>query len=330
MRILVGWDNAQQAELISMYLGIGDHETVMAIGPDQLSARLNNGEAWDVVFLSVTLPDVDGGFQTFSQIKTQYPDIPIVGACFPADVYRVVRFMAHGMTAYAIRDEQGDYLFMLMAVLESAVEAVWALRNQKLAEKLREEVQSVRKLQESMIPAQIVAPAGCTIVARYEPSQIRVAGGRAVTMAGGDYYDVFNFDDNQVVMLVGDASGSWHEGGHVHRSDTHACSNDSGLSTYGHSEIRRRKSITNTCQHSVVTEDGGFITLCYGLLRLDTNELQWTSAGHPIPLVQDMTTGQIARSKPTAAAGLPLAIYPDMEYDAFTYKTAGKISLVVL
>lgn len=327
MRILVGWDDAKQADLISMYLGIGDHETVVAIGSEQLSSRLHDNELWDVVFLSVTLPDVESGFQAFTRIRTLRPDLPIVGACFPAEVYRVVRFMAHGMTAYAIRDEQGDYLFMLMAVLESAVEAVWAIRNQQLAEKLREEVEAVRKLQESMIPSQITAPAGCTIVARYEPSQIRVAGGRAVTMAGGDYYDVFHLDDNQVVLLVGDASG--------HGMKAAMCimvmhTLVRMIRTQRYQDTAKFVAEINNqlCNHSVVTEDGGFITLCYGLLQLDKNELQWTSAGHPIPLVQDMATGQIVPLEPDSAAGLPLAIYPDLEYDSFVYKLPEKYRLL--
>jgi phosphoserine phosphatase RsbU/P len=44
-------------------------------------------------------------------------------------------------------------------------------------------------------------------VARYESSQIRVLGDRPVVMAGGDYYDVFSFDDGQVVLVLGDAAG---------------------------------------------------------------------------------------------------------------------------
>lgn len=327
MRILVGWDNLQQADLMSMYLGVGDHEINVVSGGDELLSSVESDEAWDVLFLSITLPTIEAGFETFTRIRNVRPDLPIVGACQANEVYRVVPFMTHGMSAYAIRDEHGDFLFMLLAVLESAVESVRALRDHQIAEKLREEVQSVRKLQESMIPAHIDAPDGWKIVARYEPSQIRVAGGRAVTMAGGDYYDVFTLDDNSIVLLVGDASGHGMKAAMsimvmhtlVRMIRTHRYQNTAAFVAEINNQL---------CQHSVVNDEGGFITLCYGLLRLDTNELQWTSAGHPIPLVQDLTTGEIRALEADTAAGLPLAIYPDMEYDTFTIKMPEKYRLL--
>jgi sigma-B regulation protein RsbU (phosphoserine phosphatase) len=327
MRILVGWDNPEQADLISMYVGVGDHEVSIVNSGEELIERLSTPDAWDVLFLSIDLPDIERGFEAFSQIRGMRPEMPVVGACRAADVYRVVRFMTHGMSAYAIRDEQGDFLFMLLAVLESAVEAVRALRDQQVAEKLREEVRSVRKLQESMIPAHIEAPAGCTIAARYEPSQIRVAGGKVVTMAGGDYYDVFTLDDNHIVLLVGDASGHGMKAAMsimvmhtlVRMIRNHRYQNTAAFVAEINNQL---------CQHSVVNEEGGFITLCYGLLQLDTNELQWTSAGHPIPLVQDLATGEIRALADDSAGGLPLAIYPDVEYETFTHTLPDKYRLL--
>ena len=327
MRILVGWDNPEQADLLGMYLGIGDHEVTVALGGEELASKLDSETPWDVLFLSITLPDVETGFETFKKIKRNWPDLPIVGACQTGDVYRVVRFMTNGMSAYAIRDEQGDYMFMLLAVLESAVEAVRAMRDQQVAEKLREEVQSVRKLQESMIPAQIDAPEGCTIVARYEPSQIRVAGGRVVTMAGGDYYDVFTLGDNHIVLLVGDASGHGMKAA-MSIMVMHTLVRMIRTQRYKNTAEFVQEINNQLCQHSVVNEEGGFITLCYGLLQLDTNELQWTSAGHPIPLVQNMVTNEIQAVEVDTAAGLPLAIYPDIEYDTFTYKLPEKYRLL--
>jgi serine phosphatase RsbU (regulator of sigma subunit) len=138
-------------------------------------------------------------------------------------------------------------------------------------------------------------------------------------MAGGDYYDVFTLDDNHIVLLVGDASGHGMKAAMsimvmhtlVRMIRTHRYQNTAAFVAEINNQL---------CQHSVVNEEGGFITLCYGLLQLDTNELQWTSAGHPIPLVQDLTTGIVRALEADTTAGLPLAIYPDMEYDTFTVR----------
>ena len=327
MRILVGWDNPEQADLISMYLGLGEHEIKIVLGGGELISRLSGGEPCDVVFLSITLPDVETGFDTFQEVKRLRPEVPIVGACETADVFRVVRFMTHGMCAYAIRDANGDYLFMLLAVLESAVEAVKALRDQQVTQKLHEELQAVRKLQESMIPAHIDAPAGCQIVARYEPSQIRVAGGRVVTMAGGDYYDVFTLDDNHVVLLVGDASGHGMKAA-MSIMVMHTLVRMIRTQRYQNTAAFVAAINNQLCEHSIVQEEGGFITLAYGLLTLDTNELQWTSAGHPIPLVQDLDTGEIRALAADNTAGLPLAIYPDLDYDTLHSQLPDKYRLL--
>ena len=178
-----------------------------------------------------------------------------------------------------------------------------------------------------MIPAQIDAPEGCTIVARYEPSQIRVAGGRVVTMAGGDYYDVFSLGDNHIVLLVGDASGHGMKAA-MSIMVMHTLVRMIRTQRYKNTAEFVQEINNQLCQHSVVNEEGGFITLCYGLLQLDTNELQWTSAGHPIPLVQNMVTNEIQAVEVDTAAGLPLAIYPDIEYDTFTYKLPEKYRLL--
>ena len=71
---------------------------------------------------------------------------------------------------------------------------------------LRDEMDGVRRMQESIIPKGLVPPEGYAITARYEPAQMQVVGEVPVVMAGGDYYDLFLPDKNQSLM-VGDASG---------------------------------------------------------------------------------------------------------------------------
>jgi serine phosphatase RsbU (regulator of sigma subunit) len=130
-----------------------------------------------------------------------------VAASQPGDVYRLATYLTSGLRSYLIRDANGDFMFLIHAVIVGAVKQVEADRERLVAEKLRREIDSVRQLQESIIPQQISCPENYSIAARYESSQIRVIGGQPVTMAGGDYYDAFTLPDDSVIVLVGDASG---------------------------------------------------------------------------------------------------------------------------
>lgn len=316
MRILVGWDNESEIDLIGMYLGVDGSDVVTALGPNALQEQIASGERFDVVLLAINMPEVDDGYELFHKLQREWLDTPIVGACQPQEVFKIVRFMANGMNGYVIRDGAGDYMFMLQTILESTVDAVRAAREQQLAAKLREEVDSVRKLQESVIPRHIDAPPGYQIRGRYEPSQIRVVGGQAVTMAGGDYYDIFTLADNSIVLLVGDASG-------------HGMKAAMSIMTM-HTLVRmiRSQKYTDTahfvteinkqlCEQTIVSEEGGFITLLYAIFNPETRELQWTSAGHPPPFVHDYATGTIAPLGNEDVGGLPLAVTEWAEYETY-------------
>lgn len=315
MRILVGWDNPAEAELLSLYLGIGDNEVTVATTPHAILER-GRDLGWDVTLLSLSLPDSQGAYEVFQELRKAQPECPIVGACHPVEVFRIARFMTHGMRSYINRDTSGDFMFLVHATLEGVVEAVRAEREQKLAERLREEIESVRKLQESIIPRDLHCPPGYRVVARYEPSQIQVVGGRPVILAGGDYYDLFRLDDDNVVILVGDASGHGMK----------ACMSIFAMHTlvgmirgrqYANTaafvgEINRR-----LCEHTILKDQGGFITLLYGVLNTTEGTFQWTSAGHPFPLLHTLGDDAITAIGTKGATGLPLGLYDDGDYETY-------------
>ncbi len=316
MKILVAWDQPEQLDLLQVYLGLGDHELTCVTAVDEVFA-LAETQQWDVVLMPITLPDVDRGFEVFTQLRRSQPDTPVVGVCEPQEVFRIVRFMTSGMSAYMIRDANSDYLFMLLSVLEATVDAARASREQKVMERLREEIDAVRKLQETMIPPLIDAPRGYQMCARYEPSQLRVMGGRPVTMAGGDYYDVFNLDENSMVFLVGDASGHGMKAA-MSIMIMHTLVRMIRTQSYKDTAAFVAEINNQLVQQTIVSEEGGFITLLYAILRLDKHEIQWTSAGHPLPLLQDLDTGEIRPLAEGDPSGLPLAIMHGAEYETIT------------
>lgn len=136
-------------------------------------------------------------------------------------------------------------------------------------------------------------------------------------MTGGDYYDVFTLPDGNMVFLVGDASGHGMK----------ACMSIMTMHTLVRM-IRTREyadtshfvsEINNQlCEQLVVSDEGGFITLLYGILDVTRNELQWSAAGHQPPILQNLDMGEISPIAGTDAGGLPLAVVKRAEYDSYT------------
>ena len=314
MRILVGWDDIAEAELIDTFLNVDENTAQVFTDAGGLTHAAANDD-FDAVLMDLTFPSESVAFELFEGIRRRLPNAPVVGAWRPGEISQVAKFIKNGLHSFISRDDAGDFVFLLTSIMEAAYLTVQAQRAQIVAEKLREEVEAVRQLQEAVLPHDLPMPQGYKIVARYEPSQIRVFGEQPVVMAGGDYYDVFSMEGNDVVIVLGDAAGH----------GVKACMSIMTMHTLI-SMIRDRRFADTAefvtevnrrlCNSSVISADqGGFITLLYCTLDAVTHRFEWTSAGHPMPLLQDLATNEIHKLGSKEEGGLPLIIDEDWEYE---------------
>lgn len=313
MRILVGWDNPIESETIDLILNVEESSASIFSDAAEFDAAIPK-QPWDVVLLATNFPNEDDALNLFKKVQDSLPNVPVVGAWKQGEFTNLARFISHGLHSHLMRDTEGDYIFLLPSMMEAAMAAALAQRSRVLAERLREEVDSVRRLQESVIPRDLPAPDGYEVVARYEPSQIRIVGNMPVIMAGGDYYDVFNLENDKIILLVGDASGH----------GVKACMSIMTMHTlirmirdqrYPNtvdfvSEVNRR-----LCGSDIVQDEGGFITLLYSTLDLSRHRLVFTSAGQPMPLLQNLDTNEVHMLGSEEQGGLPLAIDSDWVYE---------------
>jgi serine phosphatase RsbU (regulator of sigma subunit) len=240
----------------------------------------------------------------------------VIGVWRQDEIADLARFMSSGLYSPLMRDPEGSFIFLLTSMAAAAHGAAKSQQAAELARRLQHEVDSVRRLQESVIPRELPQPSGYELAARYESSQIHVSGFVPVAMAGGDYYDVFELDDQTLVLLVGDASGhgikacmsimTMHTLIRVIESQRHPCTGNFMM------EVNRR-----LCSNEIVREGGGFITLLYSTLDLANHRLRWTSAGSPMPLLQDLETNVVTALGNEDHAGLPLAIEDSWVYQCF-------------
>lgn len=316
MQVLVGWDNPSEAEAISLFLNLDELEAVVTTDPQEFESAAESG-VWDVIFIALNFPSEEQSFSLFERLRVLQPDTPILGAVFQGEIVRLAKFVSNGLQGQVIRDPQGDFILLLRTLIESAHTTVVAQRSRRLAERLREEIDSVRRLQESVIPRDLPMPSGYRISARYEPAQIRVLGDQPVILAGGDYYDVFTLDSNNVILMVGDAAGHGIKACMsimtmrtlIHMIHSNQYHNTADFVT----EINRRLS-----KEDIIHGEGGFITLLYCALNTATREIQWTSAGHPMPMLQRLDTNEICTLAGGDLAGMPLGIDVDEKYESYT------------
>ena len=328
MRILVGWDNSEVAELIGLYLNTDKHSAVIEEDRDALIRRATHDGPWDVALLSTTFPDTDAAFDAFRDLHERLPGCPIVGACDSSNVVSIVRFLAAGMHTYLLRDAGGDFMFLLLATLESAVEAAQAERDQQIADKLRDEVEAVRKFQTAMIGDSLHAPPGYAAAAMYEPSEIRVRGENPVVLAGGDFYDLFPIDRSRYGIIVSDAAGHGMQ----------ACLSVTILQTHlqilQESRIRSAAELVQNlnqrfCAHRIVKRRGNLATVLGGILNVDRHEFTWTSAGHPFPLLDSRNGNTPVSLGDRRDAGPPLGVDGELRYREVTTKLPPRSRLIL-
>lgn len=314
MRILVGWDNDAQIDLLKMYLGVDGNAVIATTDVKQFETLIDSAQTFDVILLTSGYPDPDSAFALFEKVSASRPGCPIVAACDQAEVYRIARFMTAGLRSYVIRDDNGDFLFLLQAILQAAVRQVEMERERLVSEQLRKEVESVRELQESIIPSNIDTPEGFNIIARYESSQIRVIGMKPVTMAGGDYYEAFTLPDNGMVVLVGDASGHGMKAC-MSIFTMHTLIRMIRFDEYLDAAKLVQHINEQLCKQAVVSGEGGFITMLYGVFDPDKRELSWASAGHQMPVLHNLETNEIYEvATAEEASGLPIGLFEFGDY----------------
>jgi serine phosphatase RsbU (regulator of sigma subunit) len=317
MKTLLAWDDPKEAELLLLYLTLGEDEARSCATADELFAAAGEGH-WDVVLLAQHFPSTaEEGLATFLRLRALLPELPVVLGLRADAMRSLPRYLTKGLRSYLIRDEAADFIFLVQSALESTVAAVRAENARILSERLREEMDSVRKLQETIIPRRLGTQAGYRTAARYEPSEVAVGEGQAVVLAGGDYYDVFPVDGSTLVLLVGDASGHGLK----------ACMSIITMHTLIHMVNTERYRDTAQfvadinrlmCDNAIVQSGGGFITLFYGVIDSRRHTLTWSSAGHPLALLHDLEADEVRLVGVNTDSGLPLAISAEAEYEAKT------------
>jgi PAS domain S-box-containing protein len=132
----------------------------------------------------------------------------------------------------------------------------------------------VELLQRTIVPDRLPELPGIELAAQYRPAEVAVD-------VGGDWYDAFVGRDGRLALVVGDVAGHGIEAASLMGRVRNA------LRAYAIEDMDA-SSILRRLHHMLSTlDDVVMVTAFVACLDPTTNELAWSRAGHPPPLLVD-------------------------------------------
>jgi hypothetical protein len=165
----------------------------------------------------------------------------------------------------------------------------------RISTQLTQEMRVARSIQQGLFPQQCPQIKGYTLAARCQPAR----------ETGGDFYDVVEFSDGRVGMVIADVAGKGMPAALL-MADTRSTWRSETRNGHGPAETLR--NINRSLCHDI--NSNAFVTLLYAVLDPTTRQLCVTSAGHPLPLLHGRK--EVREIK---VYGLPLGLRTDATYD---------------
>src|SRR6266576_2875442 len=193
-------------------------------------------------------------------------------------------------------------------------------RNQELQQTLEsdmaerelqeEELNRAREIQQALLPKEIPQIEGFEVARTWEPARI----------VGGDYFDVIRLGQRKLGICIADVVGKSVPAALLManvQATVRAFASESASPSWLCSRVN------SVLCANIASEK--FVTLFYGVLDTERNTLQYTSAGHPRPILKS-ASGAVRQLE---NGGGVLGVFPDWKYEDSVVQLAPGDRLVL-
>jgi sigma-B regulation protein RsbU (phosphoserine phosphatase) len=230
----------------------------------------------DLILLDVMMPGMNG-YEVCARLKAdpQTRDTPVIFLTGQSDVTDEQRGFQVGAVDYIQKP-------FSEAIIKARIQTHLTLRaaREQLSrqlEILRDDLETARQVQLSILPHQMPKIAGLEIAARYVP----------LAALGGDFYDFIVVDEKRIGMLVADVSGHGTPASLIASmlkisladQTAHAAAPARMLS-------RLNQTLFGKFRHH-------YVTAAYVYVDMEKKILRYAGAGHPPILVRDGLSGNV-------------------------------------
>ena len=257
---------------------------------------VNGPPAADLILLDVIMPGMDG-YEVCTLLKAipSTRDIPVIFLTGQTETDDETKGFAVGAVDYIHKP-------FSPAVVVARVETHLALREtrEQLERQLlaiRNELETARQIQLSILPQEIPRAAGLDIAARYVP----------MSSVAGDFYDFLPVDEKRTGVLMADVSG------HGMPAALIASMLKIAFAAQAANALDPAKVLSGLNQALCGKFQGQYVTAAYVLIDTETRTLRYAGAGHPPLLVRERSSGS---TREILENGLFLGYFPEASYSA--------------
>ena len=267
-RVLVSEDQDDVLTALGLLLKSNGYDTEFVKSPAE-TLRALKSRNFDAVLLDLnyTRDTTSGaeGLELLSQVQAMDNTLAVVVMTAWGTIELAVDAMHRGACEFVQKPWDNAHL---LRVLKEQMKRSRDLREKRLSEQL--EQQEAAQIQRALMPGEIAAPDGLTIV----------ASSQSARTVGGDYYDVIRIGEDRLAMCVADVMGKGM-GAALLMSNLQAAVRMLAPQVADTRELCNRVNEV-ICANSV---PGKFITFFYCVIDVKQRRISYTNAGHNWPIL---------------------------------------------
>ena len=267
-RILVAEDQDDVLTALGLLLKSNGYDTEFVKSPAETMKALSN-RSFDAILLDLNYSrDTTSGaegLELLSQVQALDPTLAVVVMTAWGTIELAVDAMHRGACEFVQKPWDNAHL---LRVLNEQMKRSRELREKRLNEQL--EQQEAAQIQRALMPGEIAAPDGLTIV----------ASSQSARTVGGDYYDVIRIDEERLGICIADVMGKGL-GAALLMSNLQAAVRMLAPQMTDSSELCNRVNEVISAN----SVPGKFITFFYCVVDLKQMRISYTNAGHNWPIL---------------------------------------------
>jgi sigma-B regulation protein RsbU (phosphoserine phosphatase) len=292
-RILVGEDQPEIQDALSLLLGGAGYTVSSAFTPADILRRLDQESPFDLLLMDLNYhrdtTSGSEGLEVLGALRQSAASPPVIVMTAWGSVDLAVKAMHLGARDFIQKPWENSHLLHLV---EKHVED--ARSERLLALKHRREIQEAVEVQRRLMPSKMPSMPG-----------VEMAGGCwPAAEVAGDYFDVFQFGD-RVAVCIADVIGKGLPAALL-MSNLQAAVKVTASETVSPAELCRR--VNQLCCRNGASDK--FISFFYGILHPETGELRYCNAGHLPPVIWSANQ----QGRKLSCEDAVLGLWPDWQY----------------